>query len=66
LAKSTSYEATHYAVFSNLLSLHLATGPIFCQVIPVCIFPHLHFLTDKASKRKKGEQKERERMEEAK
>jgi hypothetical protein len=52
LAKSTSYEAPHFVVFSNLLSLHLTTGPIFCQVIPVCIFPHLYFLTEEASKTK--------------
>jgi hypothetical protein len=29
MAKSTSYEALHFAVFSNLLSLHLSSVQMF-------------------------------------
>jgi hypothetical protein len=44
LAKSTSYEATHYVVFSNVLSLRLSSVQIFssapCSQTPsVCIPP---------------------------
>jgi hypothetical protein len=44
LEKSKSYEAPHYAVFSNLLSLHLSSVKIFsstpCSQTPsVCVPP---------------------------
>jgi hypothetical protein len=34
LEKSTSYEAPHYAVFSNLLSLHLSSVSTPCSPTP--------------------------------
>jgi hypothetical protein len=43
MTKSTSYEAPHYAVFTNLLSLHLSLVQIFsapCSQTPsVCVPP---------------------------
>jgi hypothetical protein len=44
LARSTSYELTHYAIFSTLLSLHLSSDQIFssapCSQTPsVCVPP---------------------------
>jgi hypothetical protein len=45
LEKSTQYEAPHYAVFSNLLSLHLSLVQIFssipCSQTPSVYVPHL-------------------------
>jgi hypothetical protein len=46
LAESTSYEASHYALFSNLLSLHPSSVPIFfsapCfQTHSVCVLPSM-------------------------
>jgi hypothetical protein len=43
--ESISYEAPHYAVFSNLLSLHLTLVQIFsstsCSQTPSVYIPHL-------------------------
>jgi hypothetical protein len=33
MARRTSYEAPHYALFSNLLSLPLSSGPIFSSAL---------------------------------
>jgi hypothetical protein len=45
LAKNTSYEAPHYAVFSNILSLHLSSVKIFspatCSQTPSAYVPPL-------------------------
>jgi hypothetical protein len=45
LAKITSYEVPHYAVFSNLLSLHLSSVQIFssatCSQTPSVYVPLL-------------------------
>jgi hypothetical protein len=45
LTKSTTYEAPHYAVFSNLLLYHLSSVPIFssepCSHIPSVFFPNI-------------------------
>jgi hypothetical protein len=47
LVKSASYEAPHYTVFSNLLSLHLFSAQIFsapCSQTPlVCVFLCMRF-----------------------